>query len=477
MTSLDDAPPGAADPSPRVAVVGGGLAGLAATLALVERGFAVTLFEARQKLGGRAGSFIDPHTGETLDHCQHVSMGCCTNLADFCSRLGIRDLFRHDRVLHFFGPDGRRYDFAATPGLPAPLHLALPLLRLGYLPLADRLSIGRAMTALARAAAEEADRLTIGQWLRWQGQSPRAIEQFWSPVLVSALSETVDRASLKYARKVFVDGFMTNADGYVVETPIAPLGELYGDRLQRALEQRGATLRLGAPIVRLVCEGERIVGLELRDGEVIACAACVLAASWRRAGELARTAGLVELADQAARLRSAPITGVHLWFDRAITDLPHAVLIGGLSQWLFRRDLSGAGDQRHYYQVVISASRELAETDRAAAVERIVAELAVAFPAAREAELVHWRVVTEHEAVFSPEPGVDRDRPPAQTPIANLFLAGDWTATGWPATMEGAVRGGYLAAEALLASLARAERVVVDDLPTSWIARRLIDRR
>jgi uncharacterized protein with NAD-binding domain and iron-sulfur cluster len=178
--------------------------------------------------------------------------------------------------------------------------------------------------------------------------------------------------------------------------------------------------------------------------------------------------------DQFERIEGAPITGVHLWFDRPITPLPHAVLVGTLAQWVFNRADEAGQPGEHYYQVVISASRSLAESQRDATVAQITRELAAVFPAARQAKLLRWRIVTEPAAVFSASPEIERIRPPQKTAIGNLALAGDWTETGWPATMEGAVRSGYLAAEAILAHFGRPTRLLVDDLPTSWLANLLL---
>ena len=188
----------------RVAIIGGGLAGLAAAAALADGPLRVELFEAKRHLGGRAGSFVDPATGARIDHCQHVSMGCCTNLADFCRRTGIDGDFRRDSVLHFFDPHGQRCDIAASRWLPAPLHLAPALARLTYLSVSERWRIMRAMWRLVRTrAADHESAPTMVEWLRHHGQSPRAIELFWDAVLVSALGETLDRVSVPAARKVF----------------------------------------------------------------------------------------------------------------------------------------------------------------------------------------------------------------------------------------------------------------------------------
>ena len=259
---------GDASKRPTVAIVGGGLAGLAAAAALAENGCRVDLYEARKKLGGRAASFRDNATGELIDHCQHVGMACCTNLVDFCRRAGIADLFRRDRVLHFFGPEGGRYDVAAARWLPAPMHLLPSLLRLGYLSIGERFQICRAMWNLARTKIAD-DRETAGDWLQRNGQSPRAIDRFWAPVLVSALGETVDRASLKYARKVFVDGFLASRDAYLIDVPTVSLGELYGARLEQYFADRGVALHLDAPVRAIHAGDDGRAIVELGDGVIL----------------------------------------------------------------------------------------------------------------------------------------------------------------------------------------------------------------
>jgi predicted NAD/FAD-dependent oxidoreductase len=189
---------------------------------------------------------------------------------------------------------------------------------------------------------------------------------------------------------------------------------------------------------------------------------------------LARTPVL----QQAGLLASAPITSVHLWFDRPITDLPHAVLVGRLSQWVFRRrdlqsELDGRVGSRSYYQVVISASHDLAGRDRDSVVDEVQADLRSVFPAVATARLTRSKLLTEPDAVFSMRPDVEQLRPAQSTPIPNLYLAGDWTHTGWPATMEGAVRSGYLAAECLLSRIDRSEQMLAPDLPRGWLVKAL----
>ena len=454
--------------NPRIAIVGGGLAGLAAAVALAGRGLSIELFEAKRRLGGRAGSYLDRHSGEEVDHCQHVVMGCCTNYLDFARRTGITDLFERHRQLHFFGADGRRSDFRPAKWLPAPLHLAPALLAIKHLSLADKLAIAQAMLRLLRAPAVDlADAPTVLQWLHKQCQPSRVIERFWQVVLVSALGESLDRASLSAARKVFLDGFLAHPDACDVLVPRVPLSQLY-ERVADWLRERGVVLRLESPVKQVDRQAVQLVG-----GTAETCDCAILAVPWRRVADIISPAlpALHSGLQAAAEIAGSPISGVHLWFDRPITHLPHAVLVGRLSQWVFARKRPAAKD--HYYQVVISASHDLAGRDRQAVIEEVLADLQAVFRPAGEATLLRWQLITEQDAVFSVRPGLDEQRPPQQTPVPGLLLAGDWTRTGWPATMEGAVRSGYLAAEAALASIGRPDRLLVPDLPRGWLVKGL----
>jgi uncharacterized protein with NAD-binding domain and iron-sulfur cluster len=256
--------------------------------------------------------------------------------------------------------------------------------------------------------------------------------------------------------------------------PRVSLGELYDQRVADWLRGRGATIHLETPIDAIIGNEERLTGVRLADGSEREFQFVILAIPWRRIGKLlpSEVAAIVDPDSHFGLIASAPISSVHLWFDRAITELSHAVLVGRLAQWVFARPLQEGGG--HYYQVVISASHELTGRERQAVVDEVLANLRAVFPATNNARLTRWQLITEHDAVFSVQPGLDGIRPRQQTPIPNLLLAGDWTATGWPATMEGAVRSGYLAAEAIQAHLGRGERLVVPDLPRGWLVRLLI---
>jgi squalene-associated FAD-dependent desaturase len=465
----------------RVGIVGGGLAGLAAAAVLVESGATVELFEARRHLGGRAGSYRDPQTGRLVDHCQHVAMGCCTYWLDFCRRMGIARQFRRHRKLHFFGPGGKGFGFAAARWLPAPLHLLPPLLGLGYLSLRERIGVARTLVRLAtHQPPDEIDGSTIGDWLRLQRQSQTAIDRFWSVVLVSALGETVERASVAAARKVFVDGFLNHRQAYEVLVPTAPLSELYDHRVAESLCAGGANIRTGARVTRVVGDAQGVTRLLLADGEQRDFDHIILAVPWLQVSRLLPETvrgGLPQL-DALGQIESSPITGVHLWFDQPITRLPHAVLVGRLSQWLFNHgqspDVETRQPQGYYVQVVISGSRVLDGEPRPAILDAVLDDLRGSFSAVASAKLLRWQIVHQPHAVFSVRPGIDAIRPGQTTSVRGLHLAGDWTQTGWPATMEGAVRSGYRAAASVLKAAGQPAETDVPELPRGLVARFLL---
>lgn len=445
----------------RVAIIGAGLAGLATAAALASRRFTVTLLESRQRLGGRASSFNDAVSGQVIDTCQHVSMGCCTNYAHFCHTVGIAHFLQPQPVLWFMTPD-RRISRLHALSLPSPLHLAFSFLRLHYLSWPDKLRIAWGLRQLRRTSPDED--VPFLDWLQRQRQTPATLARFWGLVLTSSLNETLERVGLRYARKVFLDGFLGPRRGFEVELPTVPLGRLYGEELQGWLARQGVQLRLGYGVRRLHVNDGRICGVELRNGETLDADWYVAAVPFDRLLGLLppeQVAGTPYF-EELRRLETSPITSVHLWYDRPILRQPHVVLVDCLGQWVFSRGEVAPGE--HYLQVVVSAARQFRGQGHEEVQRLIVAELARLFPAAAAARLQRVRVITEQAATFSVLPGVDKWRPTQASPIANLLVAGDWTATGWPATMEGAVRSGYLAAEALLQRCGTPERILQPDL-------------
>lgn len=472
-------PPRTPPPAPRVAIVGGGLAGLAAAASLADRGVRIALIESRPRLGGRASSFPDPVTGELVDNCQHVSMSCCTNLADFCRKVGAWGLFRREPSVRFLSPEGRLSTLAAGR-LPAPLHLAGSFLKANYLSWPDRLRVAYGLVCLRSGQGDRPGESFQG-WLRRHGQTDRAIERYWATVLVSALNERLDRMDVGHARKVFLDGFLRHRDGYRMEIPLAPLGEIYGAGLERWLAERGVEVRLTTGVRAVETDEEgHLAGLRLRSGEAVPADFVILAAPFDRVAGLLPGAlrGRIPSLGGLEAIESSPITGVHLWFDRPVCPFDHVVTVARPIHWVFNHSAiqgrSTPGGRGQYLQVVISAAYDLLRLDKTAIRDLVLAELTAIWPESAEAELIRWWVVTEHGATFAVRPGVDAIRPPQRTPVEGLFLAGDWTATGWPATMEGAVRSGYLAAEGVLEDLGRPEPLVRPGLPAGWLARWLL---
>lgn len=439
---------------PRVIVVGGGLAGLAAAAALGESGFEVELFEARPVLGGRATSY--PWSGpdeqpRLIDNCQHILLRCCTNLLDFYARLGVADRIRFYREFYFLEPGGR-VSVLARGRLPAPWHFAGSFLGVKFLGSADKLAIVRALAAVRREYPQRAglDRMTMLDWLKEKRQPARAVERFWRQVLVSAVNEELDRMAACYGLQVIRLGFLASAGGYEMGVPAVPLGELYRAEAWRRWEQ--VHLRLRAPVERVLFDGKRAAGV-VSGGATATADFYILAVPFERLAALAPELGL-----DFRGWEHSPITGIHLWFDRPVTDLPHATLLDRTIQWFFNK----AGGR--YLQVVVSASRNLIGLERGKVIGLARRELEEFLPLVGGARLEQAHVVKEVRATFSALPGIEGRRPPVVTAFENLMLAGDWTRTGWPPTMEGAVRSGYLAAETVAAACGRPARWLKPEL-------------
>jgi squalene-associated FAD-dependent desaturase len=439
---------------PSVLVIGGGLAGLASAAALGGAGFEVDLLEARGFLGGRATSYpvnSGEENPEIIDNCQHVLMRCCVNLIDFYKRLGVLDRIRFHREFFFIEPGGRTSVIRAG-ALPAPLHFTGSMLRMHCLGLADKIAVTRGLLAIRaeRGRRTDLDRITMLDWLREKRQPQLAIDRFWSQVLVSAINEDLDKMAASHAFQVFWLGFLAKANSYEMGVPSVPLGDLYSSGAWRGMGNVRIAPR--SSVERIVVEDDAVrgvvVGGEQRTADYYVCAV-----------PFERMAGIVpELDLDLEEFTHSPITGIHLWFDRTITQLAHATLLDRTIQWMFNKS------KGRYLQLVVSASRKLLDMERGAVIDLALRELGEFFPKAREAKLEKAHVVKEVRATFSARPGLESHRPVNATKFPNLFLAGDWTRSGWPATMEGAVRSGYLAAEAVTGHSGSARKFLVPDL-------------
>ena len=430
---------------PSVAIAGGGLAGLAAAAALGGAGFTVDLYEARGFLGGRATSFpLSSGDSEVIDNCQHVLLKCFVNLLDLYRRLGKEDRIEFHREYYFVEPGGR-VSVLRRGALPAPLDFVGAFAKMKFLSAGEKLGIARALAALRRERNErdDLDCITMLEWLREKDQGARAIGRFWGQVLVSAINEELDRMAASHGFQVIWEGFLAGGDSYEMGLAKGRLGELYdAGRLENV------RVHLHTPVERFAIGNGAASGV-VAGGECEAADFSICALPFERVPAVAAELGL-----DAAALEHSPITGIHLWFDRPVMDLPYATLLDRTIQWAFNKS------EGRYIQAVVSASRSLMETPRVEAIGLAVRELGEFFPRVKTARIVKAQVIKEARATFSAQPGAEKVRPPSRTAIRNLFLAGDWTRTGWPATMEGAVRSGYLAAEAVAGAARRPQRFV-----------------
>ncbi len=438
---------------PRAIVVGGGLAGMAATLALESARFEVELFEARSWLGGRAGSFpLDPANPRSglIDNCQHILLSCCVNLLDFYRRLGVADRIRFFDEYHFIEPGGRVS--VLRPGSrPGATGFARAFSALPFLGLCDKLAVLGALALVRRdfARRKDLDAMTMQEWLRRKRQPRRALARFWRQILVSAVNEELDRMAARHGLQVFWLAFLAGGNGYRMGVPMVPLSELYAPARWRRFPR--VNLHLFSPVRRFLIQGGQVQGI-LTDHGLQEADYYIAAVPFDRLRTLAP-----ELGVDISALETSPITAIHLWFDRPVTELPQATLLDRTIQWMFNKS-----DGR-YLLLVVSASRSLLGLEREKVIELALHELGEFLPRSREARLERAHVVKEARATLAALPGLEAQRPPAATRLPGLFLAGDWTRTGWPATMEGAVRSGYLAAEAVAAGAGAPQRFLIPD--------------
>ena len=456
-----------ADRPRRIAIVGAGVAGLAAGCALAEAGYTVTLFERRPYVGGRASSYPHPGSGQTIDNCQHILLGCCTNLRSLLSRVGREDAVAWTSHITYIEPGGRRSVVRST-ALPAPFQSAPSFLRAQCFSFADKRAIAHGLRQFFTGyPADVPGGESFLTWARRHGQTPGALRRFWEPILQSALNDDLDRISVHYAGKVLRDSFLNSAEAGRIGVPLLPLSEMYSGAAAY-LQARGGTvhLRTGVEQLEQTTEGWRLHtrsgdGAHTFDDIVLALP---FEATERLVTSLPASPARDALLKNFERFEHAPLVGVHLWFDREITELPHAVLLDATIQWMYQRDKlqSAPAGQGSHLELVVSVAHKLVPMSQRDIIELAVRELALFFPAVREARLLQAIVTKEVRATFSVPPGLDAHRPGARTAWPGLYLAGDWTDTGWPATMEGAARSGFLAAEAATGGL---HRFLVPDLP------------
>jgi zeta-carotene desaturase len=461
----------AQDAAKTVTVIGAGVAGMSAACALADAGFAVRLIERRGYLGGRASSYLHPGVGEIIDNCQHVLFGCCTNLQAFYRRIGVAERIHWTSAMTMIEPGGRRSQLGPS-FLPAPLH-GLPKLMMAHaFSLADKLALARAFTALMRPVAQDSTE-SLADWLKRHGQTRGAVERFWRLVIASALNAEIDEIALPYAAKVIRELFMNSTFAGSMGMSTVPLSELYAP-VAPYLEQRGGSVLLNTHVEGAEWDEEILQWIvRTRSGELrsdFVVVALPFEGMAKLLPSLPPAEGADALAGQIERHEHWPICSVHLWFDREITELDHAVLLDREIHWMYNKSrLQGRGG--NYIELVVSATRAFAALPREAAIDQALRELAEFFPLVKHAKLEKAALVKEVRATFGVPPGIDAQRPTAVSPWPNLFLAGDWVQTGWPSTMESGARSGHLAAEAVCLASWAPRRILEPDLKPTGLMR------
>ena len=429
---------------------------MTAALRLVDAGYRVILVERRPYLGGRAYSYVDRETGVQVDNGQHVFMGCCTAYVELLREVGALNRSARQRRLRMEvrSPESKSGVLAAAP-LPAPLHLLPSYLRYPHLSWRDKL---RAVPALLRIHRErdrnreELRAISFEEWLRRNGQSDRAIANFWDLIVVPSLNDAAHDVSAAMAFMLFQTALLRDPHGADVGYARSGLSDLMGNPIEQRLRERGAELLLGRTIRRILVEDGAVTGAELADGGALTADWCIAALPPHALnGVLPDDLRSAPPLAVAATHAYSPIVNLHVWYDRPVADFEWAAFVDSPLQFVFNKTriagLPGPGD---YLTVSLSAAWEWWPLSKEELRERFTAELARALPRAHGAAIQRFIVVKEQRATFRSPPGGPSNRLPARTPLPNLLLAGDWTDTGWPATMEGAVRSGNAAAAAIM---------------------------
>ena len=457
-----------------VAVVGAGVAGLAATVSLARDGARVILLERRPFVGGRAYSYPHPVLGETIDS-QHVVVGCCSNFLDLIAQASVADSIRWYDELCFLEPTAAgdpRQSCIKPSGLPAPAHNALGFLCAPMLTLRDKVGIAAGLAHFLRSGPAT-DEESFATWLKRTNQTDRAIRHFWEPVIAGALNDAFERCSTKYAAKVFHESFLRSPGAGRLGIPTVPLTEFF-QPVVRLAQSLGVELRTSSGAEAIARGTDGSWKIKTRECE-IETSAIILATGFRQTQDLIRSLAPGAEPDPATQIPfdkfvAAPITTVHLWYDREVTDLDHAVLLDTRIQWMFAKSRirRWEASRGSYLELVISAAWPEIDMPREQVLASALREVEMFFPRVRSATLIKSAVLKEARATFSVTPDLDRYRPPQTTAYPGLYVAGDWTATEWPSTMEGAVRSGRLAAGELLGNR---RRFLVPETPATGLMR------
>ncbi len=429
----------------QVIIIGGGPAGIASASILAQRGVKTLLIERSKRLGGRASSFLYSRMQEDVDYGQHVLMRCCTESISLLKLLKQGDSVSFQPRLRVPMVDERRRGTIESSPLPGILHLLPTLLSYRFLPFRTRMGALRSGLSLMLQNPED---VSFAEWLADHGQG-KAIATLWDPVCIATLNAHAGDVSARMAQVVFKRGFF-RPHGAGIGMFKRPLSKIFESAIP-FLEARQGRVLLGAAALRIIVDDGGVRGVEMADGKLIEADAVISAVSLPDLLQLLPHARRDQLFDLLSEISFSPIVNIHLWFDRPVMDEPFIIGVDSPLQAVF--DVSAAHGDTEKHHIVISQSSATPWVDMpiGSIVEEFLSALRKLLPRAREAKLIDSLVIKSRQATFIPSPGTDALRPASTTPIKGLFLAGDYTATGWPATIEGAVRSGINAAGALLA--------------------------
>ena len=443
-------------------ILGGGLAGMSAACHLLDQGCQVTLVEKRPYLGGRAFSFTDRETGQVVDNGQHVFLGCYTYYMDFLEKIGtLQRAYIQDRTrVDVVSPDGPSSSIAAGR-LPKPFHMLPSFLSYKHLGLWDKLTAvyGLLRLNVTDRGKPSLQEETFGRWLRRHRQTKRTIENFWNLIVKPCVNDDVEDVSAAMGIMIFQEGLLKSPQSSRIGYAREGLSSLMGEAAQKYVESRGGHIIIGQAAASLQLDEDRrageshIAGVQLTGGDVLRADAYVSALPLVNLmpllpPHLAETPFFASL----EMLQTAPIVNVYLWYDRPVMEQDFVALVDSPLQWVFNKSsiMDRSQAQGQYVTVSLSAAFDYVNQPKQAVQQMCMKAMTDAFPKAKSARVTRSLVVKQEKATFRCLPGSERFRPAAQTPVQNLFLAGDWTDTGWPSTMEGAVRSGVTAAQAVL---------------------------
>jgi hydroxysqualene dehydroxylase len=455
--------------SPDALVIGGGIAGLCAATDLSRRGWSVMLVEQTQHLGGRVYSFIHAETGDEVDNGQHLMLGCYHSALRYLHTVGSESLLSLQETLAINFRSTTESFVLHAPALPPPLHMLGALATLRTLTVMERLALLRIVPSLLSSRAADDTRLqsmTVAQWLDETGQTRTAQKHLWNILAVGTLNETPDYANAAVFVRVLRTIFLGARHDASIALPRRGLSRLFGEPGAAYLASHNGCVRLGTQAGGISIKNfeaeSAVVGGETLRPKVIVSAVPSFAVSRIFAGGAAESIPALVHTD---RFIHVPIVSIHLWFTSHFMDEEFTALLDSPIDWVFNKSKIAAGLRDEsakeapggrglmYLSLVVSAARQLAGMAKDDIAAIAVRELRKYFPGAAQSELVHSLVVKEKRATFSPARGIDAYRPSHGTVVRNLFLAGDWTDTKLPATIEGAAQSGYACADAAHAYL------------------------